>query len=84
MFNYFFLKIDWLEVNLIYKSNVYILYRLSIDYKIFLDNYWSRLSLLEECVLGDKFSDYKINIYRECGGCYMWYKYVGVFGGGKG
>lgn len=84
LFNHFFSKIDWSEANSIHKSNVYTLYRLSTDYKTSPDDYWSRLSLLEECVWGDKFSDHKTNTHRECGGCHMWHKRVGVFGGGKG
>lgn len=68
LFNHFFSKIDWSEANSIHKSNVYTLYRLSTDYKTSPDNYWSRLSLLEECVWGDKFSDHKTNTHRECGG----------------
>lgn len=48
LFNHFFSKINWSEANSIHKSNVYTLYRLSTDYKTSPDNYWSRLSLLEE------------------------------------
>lgn len=42
------------------------------------------LSLLEECVLGDKFSDHKTNTHRESGGCHVTQTCGGVWGWKRG